>query len=271
LLLEKGTLTPTERYVPAGFFIFGSGNKKINSPLPKDIWVDGFISMLFPITQHQILEFFNDLVDSGKENLTNEIVPRHYTVLEKYEAPFIYKRDSNGRFYIGNEDINGDASIILKDDHPAIGITVGCSEAYAAWLNKRQNLSTENGWRLPTNQQWEKMARGVDGRLYTWGNRYTPQWAHTNASVASKPTIDKIDGYPVDESPYGVRSLSGCIREWTSTRRIKDNCHDVRGSSWFDPPRCADVTGRNFFEESRTFANIGFRLVRPVPKSATPD
>ena len=90
------------------------------------------------------------------------------------------------------------------------------------------------------------MARGADDRRFPWGYQlcasmgsHQPQFSDENSYVGIPLSID--------ESPYGIRALSGCIREFTSIYREKDGFFEVRGSSWFDPARHADVTSCNFY------------------------
>ena len=148
-----------------------------------------------------------------------------------------------------------------------MGVHFECTQAYARWRTEQDSLDPQYGWRLPTNHEWEKMARGADDRRFPWGYRYAPQWSHTNHSFP-KRTLMSAFHFPIDESPYGIRALSGCIREFTSIYREKDGYFEVRGSSWFDPARHADVTSCNFYRGHAMHGNIGFRLVRSIPPQA---
>jgi len=95
------------------------------------------------------------------------------------------------------------------ENQPVRWVSLHDAEAYALWAGKR----------LPTHEEWEKAARGTEGRKYPWGNerdavRFTDlsyqQW---NSDV---PTDS--DSHPDGASPYGVFNMEGNVAEWTTTR-----------------------------------------------------
>ena len=90
--------------------------------------------------------------------------------------------------------------------HDAVG--------YAAWFAE----STGAPWRLPSELEWEKLARGVDGRRFPWGDAAVLGYANVLGSTQSKPTLGRVDGRPVDSSVYGPASLAGNQRELTQSR-----------------------------------------------------
>lgn len=93
--------------------------------------------------------------------------------------------------------------------------------AFARWLSEQ----TGELWRLPSEAEWEKAARGTDGRIYPWGNTWDPE--RTNAwevRATADPNLRQnlgdttpVDAYPLGASPYGVIDLVGNIVQWTST------------------------------------------------------
>jgi serine/threonine-protein kinase len=72
-----------------------------------------------------------------------------------------------------------------------------CALAYTAWMGER----TGQPWRLPTEIEWEKAARGVDGRCYPWDDGYDPSWALNMQSHLGQPLMASVDAYLDDESP----------------------------------------------------------------------
>lgn len=89
-----------------------------------------------------------------------------------------------------------------EDDFPVTHITVYEAAAYAAWAGKR----------LPTEEEWEKAARGTDARLYPWGNNWDQARLVWNRKRAAK-----VGQFSAGASPYGALDMAGNVYEWTSS------------------------------------------------------
>ena len=103
---------------------------------------------------------------------------------------------------------------LLHPTNPVYGLTWYDALGYARWLEHM----TDQRWRLPTEAEWEKAARGTDGRIYPWGN----QWDARNTNLligdsVSLSPITPIDTYMHAASPYGVIDMVSNFAEWTST------------------------------------------------------
>ena len=244
-------LGASECYVPPGFFLAG-GDEEATDPLPRgEIWCDGFIAERFPVTNAEYIRFLDDLVERGREADALAYVPRGI-------AP-LYGRDADGRFVLLADD-EGD---IWRPDWPVIMVDWRSAGAYAAWRADRTGLP----WRLPADVEWEKMARGVDGRLFPWGNAFDPSWCSMRESHATRPMPCSVTAFPTDESVYGVRGCAGNVREWCSDifRRegvALDNRRVHRGGSWNGTARACHVAGRIGDPPTLRTAHLGFRVVR---------
>lgn len=86
-------------------------------------------------------------------------------------------------------------------------VNVSCEEAgeYAAWLGKR----------LPSEQQWEKAARGSDGRLFPWGDEWDGE--RVNSAESGRRFLTPVDEFPSGASPFGCLNMAGNVWEWTTT------------------------------------------------------
>ena len=92
-----------------------------------------------------------------------------------------------------------------EGNHPAVFVSWYDACAYALWLGKV----------LPTEEEWEKAARGTDGRLFPWGNEFDP--SHLNSAEANIRKTTPVDAYPSGISPTGCLDMSGNVWEWTDS------------------------------------------------------
>ena len=156
-------------------------------------------------------------------------------------------------------DVDGDAWV---EDWPIININHSDAEAYCVWRGDQDGMV----YRLPTDDEWEKAARGADGRFFPWGNHFDPTFCHMRSSLTEGPNLGEVDLFTTDESVYGVRCLAGGVREWTSSR-FDDYGYSVRGGSWKQGAALCRLAGRWGHSASTTASDIGFRLVKDLKES----
>jgi formylglycine-generating enzyme required for sulfatase activity len=161
-------------------------------------------------------------------------------------------------FFIGkNEVTNGEFLEMFPqhiypkgaEEHPATNITWQEADDYCHLI----------GGKLPSDAQWEKAARGTDGRIYPWGNKLPRKRAHPFISGVIKRKAGTVKR---DYSPYGVYGMAGSVWEWTSDDEGDKKI--VRGGLWnlhldFEFSKTFE---KNIIAPEKKFIFLGFRCVR---------
>lgn len=143
-----------------------------------------------------------------------------------------------------------------REMHPVVLVSHDDAQAYAAWLSR----VTGRHWRLPTEVEWEKAARGIDGRRFPWGDAFNPTRLASNDAgpFDSVP----VGSYPAGASPFGMLDGAGLVFEWTATSDGADR-YIVKGGSW-DDKGCGVCrpAARHARPADLRHIIVGFRLVR---------
>lgn len=143
-----------------------------------------------------------------------------------------------------------------REDHPVVLVSQADAMDYAAWLTR----ATGRIWRLPDEREWEKAARGTDGRYFPWGNKFDA--ARLNSHDAGPFDTTPVASYPAGASPAGVLDAAGQVFEWTATSDGAGRAI-VKGGSW-DDQGCGVCrpAARHSRPVGLKHILIGFRLVR---------
>jgi len=151
---------------------------------------------------------------------------------------------------------------------PVVGVSWYEAVAYCRWLSE----STGREFRLPAEAEWEKAARGSDGRTFPWGDQFDAGRCNVRASGLGR-TVPVGRFSPAGDSPYGCAETVGNVSEWTLTRYVPypydagDGRDDpageaervTRGGSWHSPVLRARTSSRGMNDPFFSDNDLGFR------------
>lgn len=237
-------------YIPSGEFLMGSDESADNESPAHTAYVDAFYIDLYPVTNEEYKRF----VDATG-----------------HPVPWCDAEWAQAHGY--NWDREKRTPPEGKETHPVVLVSWEDARAYAAWAGKR----------LPTEAEWERAARGTDGRRWPWGDEFVEGRCNSRESgVGSTTPVGQYS--PDGDSPEKVKDMIGNVWEWTSSlfRPYPYDADDgresqeasgwrvLRGGSWsnhLDRARCtARLDGDFVF-----FNNVGFRCVVSAEKDKDGD
>jgi formylglycine-generating enzyme required for sulfatase activity len=234
--------------VPAGEFLMGSDPAKDKNARKDEqpqhrVYVSEFYIAKYPVTNEQYAVFVRE---------TQDRAPDHW---EKGKIP------------------SG------KENHPAVHISWDDAVAFCEWLSR----ASGRAFRLPTEAEWEKAARGIDGRKYPWGNRWAKRKLNSEESGPGDTTL--VGRYsPGGDSPYGAVDMAGNVWEWCTDwydekeyqSRVKEIVRNpqgpsqgqyrvLRGGSWGDDGHDARCACRNrYFRLYKSYLGGARVAVSPI-------
>jgi formylglycine-generating enzyme required for sulfatase activity len=189
-----------------------------------------------------------------------------YPVTNPQYRAFIRTTGHLAPHYWPGGEIPGD-----KYNHPVAHVSWHDAVAFCNWLRQE----TGQPFRLPTEAEWEKAARGADGRIYPWGDEPPDKGrCNFNRSIGDTTTIGRYS--PQGDSPYGCADMAGNVFEWCQSGHkcfpyeADDGREDLqasgirvtRGGSWYCGPAYVRCAYRLRFSPGRKEEGVGFRVAR---------
>ncbi len=265
---------PNERLVPGSWVVVG-GDAWAPASLPRRrIYVDSFVMEEHPITNAKYIAFLDALVRAGREAEALMWAPRGGAARVGDPAGHIYGRRSDGGFALV-PDAQGD---LWDPQWPVVLVDWHAAQAYAAFRAETEGFP----WRLPSEVEWEKAARGGDERVYPWGDQVDPSFCCMRESHPGRPLLFPIGEPVLDRSPYDIHGLGGNVRDWCMEAWSTDGPpvdtkgrlqlspatgpgpRVLRGGSWISNTIHVRSAHRHQADAAGPKESSGIRLVRSV-------
>ena len=213
------------------------------------------------------------IYQEGERRKTGSFSIARYPVTNAQYQAFLDASDGYGEdgWWPGltNPDRTPGTSAWTESNHPRERVSWPEAMAFCAWLGHR--LGSAGEVRLPTEWEWERAARGTDGRVYPWGNEYKAGYANIAESNLKRTTA--VGLYPEGASSEGVLDLSGnlwewCLNEYEKPKRTQPGGREsrvLRGGSWSGPQENARASFRDHYLPGYRGYYVGFRVVCSSP------
>jgi len=138
-------------------------------------------------------------------------------------------------------------------DHPVVLVSAPDAEAYCRWRHATL--------RLPTEAEWERAARGDHGRVFPWGDRWSPD--RLNSAARGPGSTTPVTRYPAGVGPHGLWDAVGNVFQWTASV-LADGRRIVKGCAWDDEPGLCRPAFRHGRPAASRHILIGFRCAGPA-------
>lgn len=259
-------------YVPGGVSIFGGDEEAYNALPRQEIHVPDFAIARFPVTFRDYCKF----LDSLPEEEAARRLPRD---TQMAGGGLLVER-IDGRWQPNDGLIEGEARKMFPRADGHFGNVPVCM---IDWFDARAYARSVAA-RLPYELEWEKAARGVDGRAYPWGDRFDPTFCKMRDSRPFAQQPEPIGTFPIDESAYGVRDMAGGMREWVGdvfgdktgaeldaepepppgTERGESTWREIRSGNWNQDHKWARAASRGGAYALSRGGGLGFRLAKTL-------
>ncbi len=264
---------PEMVHIPAGPFLMGTSNQQ----------VDWLVEQTDKARQWRDKGFFSREQPQHSVTLPGYFIGRYAVTVSQFRAFVEAEGYRQRRFWTDagwqwrkaqarSEPSYWSDEMWASDDRlPVVGVSWHEAIAYCRWLSQASGVN----YRLPTEAEWEKAARGADGQLYPWGDVFDARRCNVRASSVKRTT--PVGRYsPGGDSPFGCADMVGNVSEWTMTKfkpypyERNDGRDDAegetervtRGGSWHSPVLRARTTSRGMNHPFFADNDLGFRCAQ---------
>jgi len=228
------------------------------------VYLDAFYLDKYEVTTSRYAKFLEETgAEREKESETTQFIRG---LLGKPKAKFTPR---------GNPAYWDLVNLSRHGNRPVVGVSWYDSQAYCDWAGKR----------LPTEAEWEKAARGTDGRTYPWGDEAPTSWRANYGKEYSEhlysDVIQPVGSYEEGKSPFGVYDMEGNVWEWVAdwydseyyanspernpTGPASGKYRVLRGGSWSNQPESLRSAYRHVIPPTYRGANSGVRCAQDAP------
>jgi len=241
--------------VPEGEFTMGSDEGFSDQQPVHTVFLDSYYIGKYEVTNEEYAAYLNEALAAGEIQASNSTVTKDGDKLLDLDDSFCQISYTNGNFIVATG----------KENYPVIEVTWYGAIAYCEYYDMR----------LPTEAEWEKAARGTDGRPYPWGDD-TPNASRCNFNRNIGHPVSVGQYSPDGNSPYGCCDMAGNVWEWCN------DWHDtgyysispannpqgpssgiarvIRGGSWYSYDWLCRTSYRSKNTPGSSFNNLGFRV-----------
>ena len=266
-------------YIPAGRFLFGSG---ADDGLRKDFFhtvplhfveTDAYLISQKETTFGDWFEFLNSLPKDKKKRFTPNVGKWGFQGALRLEETtdqqwtITFQPTSSSHTAGSGEKIVYDRRKYRKEHNwlnfPVFGISIAEANAYVAWLDESGRVK---GARLCSEYEWERGARGSDGREYPHGDYMGKDDANFDDTYDKNPFAmgpDEVESHPISDSPFGLHDMAGNVWEWTKSS-IEPDKFAARGGSYYFGANSSRSTNREITEPNFKDVSVGMRVCASV-------
>ena len=238
--------------VPRGPFVAGGDPELQGWALPAcEPDLDDFWIAVHPVTMGQYLDFLDALARENPD------AARARSPRRSPDGGYYLSPGADGRFV----PLERPDRSRWRPELPVVSISWHDAVAFCEWRSRQEGRR----YRLPSELEWEKAARGVDGRWYPWGDRFDSSLCNMETSLEKAMAPQPVESFETDVSLYGVRGMAGNVRDWTATRLDENaagarDTRIIRGGAFNLPAAITRSANRFWLAPNFVLNYVGFRL-----------